>query len=83
MGDVLPVDAQFRLLQKVLRLHYGDRVMVTYRQRETIADADLRRDACPLPALAVNGQVILRGRLDLQTIIDHLAELGIRPSPKS
>ncbi len=79
MGDVLPVDAQFRVLQKVLRLRYGARVAVAYRQRETIADEALRRDAYPLPALAVNGEVILRGRLDLQAIAAHLAGLGIRP----
>ncbi|MEW6457811.1 MAG: hypothetical protein AB1441_01900 [Bacillota bacterium] len=75
---MLPVDAQFKLLQKVLRLRYGDRVAVAYRQRETIADEGLRRDAYPLPALAVNGKVILRGRLDLQAIVAHLAELGIQ-----
>jgi hypothetical protein len=30
-----------------------------------------------LPALAVNGEVILRGRLDLQTVVERLAALGV------
>jgi hypothetical protein len=39
---LLPVDARVRVLQKVLRVCYGDRVTVAYRQHAIIADEALR-----------------------------------------
>ncbi|MBE0466273.1 MAG: hypothetical protein IBX71_03500 [Candidatus Desulforudis sp.] len=74
---MLSLDAQFKILQGFLLSRYGARVSVIYRQHTALEDEVLRRRALPLPAVAVDGEIILRGRLHVRVITDRLTAMGI------
>ena len=75
----LSLAARFRLLKGALEYLYGDRVAVAYVPHAALKDTELGRQAPPLPAVAVNGRIILRGDLRLQTIVGWLTEMGVDP----
>jgi len=75
----LPLDAQFKILQGVMKNMYGERVSVAYRQYSRVEDGKLRRKVLPLPAVVIDGEVVLRGQLHIQIIVSRLAEIGLTP----